>query len=86
MCFYINTTTASLSVLETDATSPEDSGQRSSPGDPSVALPPGLRIRTFVFCGGLFFSGLLCGVYKTLILLSERGFPSLQCISSLPTD
>lgn len=74
MCFYINTTTASSSVLETDATFPEDSGhsQRSSPGDLSVALPPCFGIRTFVFCGGLFFSGLLCGVYKILIPLSER--------------
>lgn len=88
VCFYRNMTTVSSSVLDTDATSPEDSGdsQSSSPGDAPVALPPGLRIGTFVFCGGLFFSGLLYGGYKTLTLPRERGFPYLQCTSSLPAD
>lgn len=77
-------TTVSLSVLETDATCPEDSGhsQNSSPGDLPVALP--LGIRNFGgFCGGLFLSGY--GVYKILTLPGERGFPSLQCTPHLQT-
>lgn len=85
-CFYINTTTVSLSVPETGATSPKDSGhsQNSSPGDPPVAFHSGSGTLGG-FCGDLFFSGLLCEVYKTLTLPGERGFPYLQCTPYLQT-
>lgn len=77
-------TTVSLSVLQTDATSPEDTGHSwsSSPGDPSVALPRGLRIGIFVW--GIFYSslGYCMECMKLLSSQMREGFPI--CSAFLP--